>query len=144
MDYRIETLLPGQTLADAFLVRQKVFTDEQGFDAAIDEDDRDPIAHHVVLYHGGEPVATGRTFPHGERPGVWVIGRVAVLPAHRGGTGRLLMNLLEQQAKGQGAGEITLGAQCQARGFYEKIGYEAYGDVFDEEGCPHIHMKKSL
>jgi predicted GNAT family N-acyltransferase len=33
-------------------------------------------------------------------------------------------------------------AQKRARGFYEKMGYVATGYEEDEEGCPHIMMKK--
>ena len=28
--------------------------------------------------------------------------------------------------------------------FYEKLGFTAYGDIFDEEGIPHINMYKDL
>lgn len=38
---------------------------------------------------------------------------------------------------------IYLSAQLQAKGFYEKLGYLAYGDEYMDEHCPHIMMKKS-
>lgn len=40
--------------------------------------------------------------------------------------------------------ELVLHAQCRASGFYEKSGFEKLGDADDDEGCPHIWMKKHL
>ena len=50
----------------------------------------------------------------------------------------------EKAAKEKSAGEMTLHAQCQAKGFYEKAGYQTYGEIEDEQGCPHIWMRKYL
>lgn len=141
--YTVKILAPGDDLSDAFAVRMAVFVDEQGFDPALEIDELDGSAYHVVLYDRERPVATGRVFP-GEEPGLYVIGRVAVLPACRGGAGRMLMAALEQEAKRLGARAITLGAQCRVRGFYEKLGYSACGEMYYDEFCPHIHMRRAL
>lgn len=151
--YTEKNLSPGDDLADAFAVRQDVFVDEQGFDLMLEFDDIDPAAHHVVLYDGEQPVATGRVFPT-DGDGLYAIGRVAVRSAYRGGTdragtdragtGRLLMERLETLARSLNARAVTLGAQCRVRGFYEKLGYAAYGEEYLDEHCPHIHMRKSL
>lgn len=46
--------------ADARLIRQQVFVEEQGF---VNEfDDIDHEAYHAVIYTGGYPIATGRLF----------------------------------------------------------------------------------
>ncbi len=37
---------------------------------------------------------------------------------------------------------LTLWAQAQARPFYEKAGYSAEGEQFDDAGIPHIAMSK--
>lgn len=143
-EYTAKYLAPGDDLADAFAVRETVFVDEQGFSMELEIDGMDPNVHHVVLYHGARAVGTGRLFP-AEELGLYVIGRVAVLAEHRGGgTGRLLMKHLETLAEQVGANAVTLGAQCQAQGFYEKLGYEPYGDIYYDEHCPHVHMKKML
>ena len=40
--------------------------------------------------------------------------------------------------------EIVVAAQLRAVGFYERLGYRAYGDEFEEAGIPHTMMKKQL
>ena len=60
------------------------------------------------------------------------------------GFGRELVNYAESFAKGRGNEEIVLHARETARGFYEKLGYEAEGDSFTEVGLPHFAMRKKL
>ncbi|MBR6580396.1 MAG: GNAT family N-acetyltransferase [Ruminococcus sp.] len=127
--------------SDAAQIRKTVFLDEQAF--SYDLDDTDKIAFHAVVYNDNSPVATGRFFfdenntPH--------IGRVAVLKEYRQyGIGRYLMEILENFAAEQGAEYITLGAQVRASGFYGKLGYVEYGDIFYDEYCEHINMRKML
>ena len=40
--------------------------------------------------------------------------------------------------------KISVHAQKQAMGFYEKMGFCTVSDEFMEEGVPHIIMKKDL
>jgi predicted GNAT family N-acyltransferase len=40
--------------------------------------------------------------------------------------------------------EVFLHAQVQALPFYEKAGFRAEGEVFDEAGIPHRRMRKAL
>ena len=51
---------------------------------------------------------------------------------------------LEKQAEKVGYKEVGLSAQTRVQQFYEKLGYRAYGDVYKDEYCPHIAMKKTL
>ena len=65
--------------ADASLIRQQVFVEEQGF---VNEfDDIDHEAYHAVIYTGGYPIATGRLF---DENGEAHIGRICVRKAYRG------------------------------------------------------------
>lgn len=122
-------------------VRRIVFMDEQKF--SYDLDDIDKTAHHAVVYDDNISVATGRFFF--DENGVAHIGRIAVMKEYRQyGIGRYLMEILENFAAEQGAEYITLGAQIRASGFYSKLGYEKYGDIFYDEYCEHINMKKIL
>lgn len=128
-------------LPEAHDIRTRVFIQEQGFVGEFDEIDR--VALHVVLFEHDVPVATGRLFPEGTQS--MHIGRVAVLPAYRGrGLGAAVIRELESAARTQGYTEVILSAQTRVRGFYEALGYQAFGDCYLDEFCPHIQMKKQL
>lgn len=125
---------------DARMIRETVFIKEQGFRNEFD--DLDSISLHLVVYENGVPTATGRLIPNA---GIFIAGRIAVLPEFRGAhLGSYVLLQLENKARDLGAREITLSAQCRARGFYEKLGYTAYNDEHLDEFCPHVDMKKSL
>ena len=112
--------------ADARLIRQQVFVEEQGF---VNEfDDIDHEAYHAVIYTGGYPIATGRLF---DENGEAHIGRICVRKAYRGrDLGRMIVEALEKQAEKVGYKEVGLSAQTRVQPFYEKLGYTAYGDVY--------------
>lgn len=138
MDFTVKTALDLKNIPQAKIVRQTVFIEEQGF---VNEfDDIDKKAYHTVIFHNESAVATGRLF---EDETGWHIGRVAVLTEYRGHKlGEKVMISLEQKARTIGVKSITLSAQVQASGFYEKLGYENLGDLHYDEHCPHITMKK--
>lgn len=126
---------------EARLIRQEVFMDEQGFKNEFD--DTDKCCVHLVLYADGFPAATGRLYKTGEK--VYALGRIAVRKQLRGtGLGAEAMALLEEKAKELGAEKTAVSAQCRAKGFYERLGYKASGEVYLDEFCEHIHMEKIL
>lgn len=123
---------------DAYAVRKEVFMDEQGFSTELDETDK--IATHVILYDNDKPIATGRIYQENDE---YHIGRICVLKAYRKNhLASIVMQTLEEIGFKQ-TDTIYLSAQIQAKGFYEKLGYLAYGDEYMDEHCPHIMMKKS-
>lgn len=131
---RLFSSLPDEARA----IREEVFQREQGF--ADEFDEIDGRAVHAVLYLDGEPCGTCRVFAAG---GQARIGRVAVLRGARGkGAGGRLLAAAEEAAAAMGLAGTELAAQVRARGFYEKYGYAACSEPFDEEGCPHILMRK--
>jgi predicted GNAT family N-acyltransferase len=144
---RVTTL---EELQQALSIRRRVFIEEQQVpeDLEIDEHDADPATVtsclHVLARLDGEPVATARLLL-GEGDGHVHIGRVAVVADKRGlGLGRVVMLALHDLAREQNATSITLGAQLQAIGFYERLGYRAYGDVFLDAGIEHRWMDLDL
>lgn len=138
MQIRCFTPLPN----DALRVRLTVFVDEQGFVDEVDEIDN--IADHVVLYDGNEAIGTCRVFPS-ETAHTYILGRLCVLKPHRGKKmGSLLVRAAEDRVAERGGTCLTLHAQCRAQAFYEQLGYAPYGAVEDEQGCPHIWMKKEI
>ena len=123
-------------------VREDVFMKEQGFICEFDEIDKD--AYHIVLYLNDEPAATGRTYPK-EDGTCYMIGRIAVQKQYRKlHLGKKVVNYLEIKAKSQGAKKTALSAQVSARGFYEKIGYQASGEIYLDEKVEHIYMEKQI
>ena len=70
---------------------------------------------------------------------------MAVIRAMRGrGAGARLLAAAETAAKEAGAKACVLCAQVRAAGFYGRCGYAACSEVFDEEGCPHVCMRKEI
>lgn len=129
-----------ENYTDVMSVRETVFIHEQGF--SYDADGIDNHCTHVVFYDHSTPFATGRVFLEN---GNTIIGRVCVLKEYRGHNyGAKLIQELENKAKELGATSTHLGAQCQAKEFYAKMGYTPVGDLYYEEGCPHVHMVKEL
>lgn len=117
-------------------VRRQVFIEEQGIPADEEWDSIDPQARHVLAMAGKrDAVGTGRLEPTGK------IGRVAVLPQHRGtGVGGAVVGYLVNQATELGFTKVYLHAQTAALAFYERLGFRAEGPVFDEVGIPHVRM----
>jgi len=136
----IETnwLEDGDDLADTHLIRRKVFIEEQNVDESIELDDSDIGAVHLVVYDNKVPVATGRLI---EKDGKRLIGRVAVLKEHRkNGYGDLVVRMLIRRAFDEGFNRQYAHSQCSVQGFYEKLGFVAYGDVYQEASIDHISM----
>jgi len=131
------------TVEMAHAVRRRVFIAEQGVDESVEMDGKDSGATHVVLTTEREPVATARLrFPE---PSTVKIERVAVRPECRGeGLGCRVMDVAESAATERGATDAVLHAQLRVREFYERLGYERFGEVFDEAGIPHVGMRKRL
>ncbi|TAK64452.1 MAG: GNAT family N-acetyltransferase [Dehalococcoidia bacterium] len=132
----------ARQIEDAFAVRVAVFVDEQGIPRSEELDELDATAVHCVAYDGGVPIGAGRLL-HGD--GYAKIGRMAVLAAHRGvGVGGMVLQALEREGVVRGSRHFKLSAQVTARAFYERHGYTAVGDVYDEVDIPHIAMEKRV
>jgi len=135
----IKWLKGTDDLSDAFYVRREVFIKEQGIDENLELDEMDARSDHLVIYMEGRPVATGRLVI---ADGKYLLGRIAVLKEFRGRKlGKLLVQNLMEKAFQKGAREIHIHAQTSVKAFYEKLGFNAYGDVYEEAGIEHINMK---
>jgi predicted GNAT family N-acyltransferase len=129
---------------DAFAVRIAVFVDEQQIPREEELDALDDTAVHCVGYADGRPVAAGRLVLSDDAS-YGKIGRMAVLASHRGtGLGAQVLAALEREGIARGLTEFRLSAQLSARGFYDRAGYVADGDIYDEVGIPHIAMVKRV
>jgi predicted GNAT family N-acyltransferase len=121
-------------------IRRAVFIVEQGIPEADEWDDSDPVSRHVLAgTTKRDAVGTGRLEPTGK------IGRVAVLPQHRGeGIGSMIVGHLVNQATELGLKQVYLHAQTNAVGFYERLGFRVDGPGFDEVGIPHRRMRQGI
>ena len=125
-------------------IRWTVFVEEQNVPPSLERDlhDRTDAVHALALLRG-VPAGTAR-FVFVE-PAVVKIGRMAVVDDARGkSVGIALLRFLEEEARRRGAKKSTLWAQVNARRFYEKAGYRAFGEVFGDAGIPHVRMECEL
>ena len=124
-------------------LRTRVFVDEQGVPPEIEQDAADATAVHVLSRdRAGRVVATGRLLLDGPRA---TIGRMAADAAVRGrGHGAAVLAELRRQAVLRGVAEIELHAQVTARRFYERAGYTAVGEEYEEAGIAHVTMRRRL
>jgi predicted GNAT family N-acyltransferase len=129
--------------AEVVALRTRVFVEEQGVPAEIEQDAHDAGAVHVLdRDDDGRVVATGRLLV---REGRGVIDRLAVDASARGaGHGAAVLAELHRQALLLGLTEVELHAQVTARGFYERAGYTAVGGVYQEAGIAHVTMRRPL
>lgn len=128
---------------EAYLIRKRVFIEEQGVPEAMELDEYDPIAQHALAYLGDDCIGTARLIVLAEHQGQ--IGRMAVLPIYRrqGIGGQLLGSLLEL-GQSQGINQFVLHAQLSAISFYTQFGFIAQGDIYDEAGIAHRDMILSI
>jgi predicted GNAT family N-acyltransferase len=121
-------------------LRTRVFVGEQGVPPEIEQDAADATAVHVLSRDGdGRVVATGRLLLRDD--GTASIGRMASDASVRGrGHGAAVLAELHRQAALRGVTEVQLHAQVTARGFYERAGYTAIGEVYEEAGIAHVTM----
>ena len=97
-------------------IRIKVFMKEQGFENEFD--DIDQISSHIV---------------------------VAVLKEYRNQhIGNLLLKSAEKEIKKLNGDLIVVHAQVRVSPFYENQGYIQFGQIDDDEGVPHMWMKKKI
>ena len=69
------------------------------------------------------------------------IGRMAILPAHRGkGLGEVLLRHLVSEAAERFT-ELQLSAQEHAIPFYQRSGFHVCSDLYDDAGIPHVDMR---
>ncbi|MFJ6484868.1 GNAT family N-acetyltransferase [Streptomyces sp. NPDC091682] len=141
-----------EDLKSCFAVRAEVFVVEQSVPESIEYDAYDADAVHVLAVGGdGVPLGTGRLL-HGDAalaktgdPAVGSLGRLAVTRSARGlGVGVALVRAIEAEAARRGLTAVDLGAQTHALGFYERLGYVAYGPEFQDAGIPHRAMRRPL
>ncbi|MDR3004893.1 MAG: GNAT family N-acetyltransferase [Acidovorax sp.] len=123
--------------------RESVFVVEQQC-AYQEADGLDLHAWHLRVLLEGELAACARVVDPGRKYTEPSIGRVMTLGNFRKlQIGRALVAeaiaFTERQWPGQG---IRIGAQAHLQHFYGSLGFQTVGDVYDEDGIPHVDMVK--
>ncbi len=122
-------------------LRRVVFIEEQGVPEADELDDLDPLSLHLLAIDASGPIGTARIYI---ADGIAKIGRVCVLKHLRGtGLGAALIRKALDVAQGKAA-RAKLGAQLHALGFYESLGFTAFGPIYDDAGIEHRDMVRDL
>ena len=132
----IEMFCVERLRTDTFVTEQKITLPEL--------DDQDLEATQVFLLNDKHTnaLAACRVF---QEEGQWTFGRVAVAASVRGqGLGRKMMEAVHEYLTQHDAKKVICHAQVHAQAFYEKLGYQTQGDIFDEGGVSHIMMVKTL
>ncbi|MGW8982800.1 GNAT family N-acetyltransferase [Streptomyces parvus] len=151
--YSTRRAMAESDLQACFQVRKDVFVGEQNVPEDLEYDAYDATAVHVLavaadgtalgtgrLLHGAD--AAGKT---GGDPAVGSLGRLAVSRQARGlGVGAALVRAIEDEARALGLAAVDLHAQTHALGFYERLGYVAYGPEFPDAGMPHRAMRREI
>lgn len=121
-------------------LRREIFVREQGVPETLEWDEFDAVSLHALAFDlSGRPVGTGRLLPDGH------IGRMAVLRDwRRRGVGSAILGFLLEQGRQRGLQVFRLHAQTHALAFYQRHGFVAEGDEFEEAGIPHRLMTFSL
>lgn len=135
---RVEQAAP----ADVIPLRHRVLRPGRPEADAHWQGDREPATRHWVARWGGEVVGVvtvlQRTPPGDDAPG-WQLRGMAVAPEVRGrGIGSSMLETVHADV-----GEpMWCNARTGARGFYDKHGWQAVGEVFDKPGVgPHVQMR---
>ncbi len=126
-------------LYEILKLRVDVFVVEQKCPYA-ELDGRDRQALHVFLRDGGGIQAYLRVMDAGVCGPHVALGRVVARQRRRGLGTRILQEGIRAARAHFGGGPIQLEAQVYARAFYERQGFRAVSDPFDEDGIPHIRM----
>lgn len=123
----------------ALRLRREVFVAEQHVPVAEEFDAIDLTCTHVVALLDGNLAGTLRVIFLPEHV---KIGRVAVSASARGhGIATRMMRFAMDFARSRGETRFYLTAQTDKLALYEKLGYVAYGEEFEDGGMPHLAMK---
>ncbi|AKP68113.1 GNAT family N-acetyltransferase [Companilactobacillus ginsenosidimutans] len=139
---KVSNSLNSNVYKDGLEIRTTVFVGEQNVPQELEIADEDNRTY-TTLYVNEQPAATARYFPTADN-GLH-IQRVAVLKEFRHkGLASELLDKIAIDAKIQKFDYLVLGAQDQANGFYQSLGYKVIGDQYEEAGILHHDMRKDL
>lgn len=119
-------------------LRETVFMQEQHISAADEWDGKDESARHYLVTEARRPIGCARLLINGPDG---KIGRVAILPAfRRKHLATDLLHFVISDAMALGLQTLHLDAQTSVTSLYEKLGFVAHGNTFEDAGILHQSM----
>jgi ElaA protein len=137
--------LTVEQLYAALSLRAEVFVVEQKC-PYLDPDGKDFAALHLLGMKDNKLVAYIRLFPPTDVQNNIIFGRVvtANFARNKGYGKQLMQEMLRYCAQHYPQITIACSAQLYLKKFYEDFGFKIYGDVYEEDGIPHIAMKRDF
>ena len=128
-------------LHDLLQLRSEVFVVEQDC-VYQDIDGKDRNALHILGFKDGKLLAYSRAFKPGEYFNEAGIGRVVVKKEERSNDyGYVIMKASIQAVQEHfNAPKIRVAAQTYLKSFYNNLGFKEVGEMYEEDGIPHIQM----
>ena len=124
-------------------IRHTVFVEEQKIPPEFDRDENEDKCHHALILSGETPAACCRILPLEEN--AWQLQRVAVLSYFRSkGMGKALVNGALEKIRTLGGKKVKARVETYALKFYEKLGFEQYGEEYEVGGIMHVEMSRYL
>lgn len=127
--------------AESYLraVRTAVFIEEQAVAPALEWDEMDADAVHVLALLDNQPIGCLRIIQYAK------IGRMAVLSPWRGmGVGKRLLTKAIQICRMHHSKQIDLSAQTHAIPFYQQAGFQVTSEEYLDAQIPHVDMRLLL
>jgi len=126
-------------------LRYDLFFAEHNLPWSVTQDSNQGKYLHAAILHENTVLAYGQLVP--KKKGIYQICQMVVKPEYQDrNLGKQILSFLIEQAKKDRAFSLTLNARLTAVGFYQKLGFQTYGNSFPSNttGVMHIAMSKNL
>ena len=128
--------------ANAVKLREKILREPLGSSFTDQELEEEKYHFQIAGFIDDTIIATAVLVPEGD---VMKMQRVVVTETLRSlNIGSEMMSFCEKFASDKNFKIMYCHARDSAVNFYIKNGYEGIGDYFDEDGIPHLKMRKKL
>lgn len=128
-------------LYEILVHRSEVFVVDQNC-TYLDPDGNDFRAIHLLGIENGALQAYLRLFPPSENQPALIFGRVLTsrISRSKGYGKQLLAELIKYCRTNYPGVDISCSAQHHLKHFYGSFGFQSVGNIYDDEGIPHIDM----
>ena len=135
--------LSKEELYELLSLRQSIFVVEQK-SWYLDADGLDNCSLHLLVKLNDILLGYLRLLPPKVKYDTPSIGRIAILEDYRRNKigSRLVKEGMQKSSETFSTHSLTISAQEYLIKFYEAHGFKVFGEVYDEDGIPHVQMVK--